>query len=261
MKIKKLFATLGIVVCMAFCMMFGMGNAMVANAAEVIPEYTFTEDNISYCLELTDEDDFKLTANNNGSEATVTGKYTLEEDVITLVVAGNEFAQFKLNEDMSMELVIEEEVEETPSGEIKVPTTVEDYKAQVEELTALIEQLHTELNKEEVNYEEVGKIAVAILGIVGLIILGLLIVIIRLKIKNINKDKLYQDVREATDKVFADYQKEVKDLIEDVKVTVTKKIDDNEEKRQAEAEAQSIKLRASVEAAKANLSINSVLDD
>lgn len=261
MKIKKLFATLGIAVCMAFCMMFGMGNTMVANAAEVIPEYTFTEENISYSLELTDEDDFKLTANNNGSEATVTGKYTLEEDIITLVVAGDEFAQFKLNEDMSMELVIEEEVEETPDGEIKVPTTVEDYKAQVEELTALIEQLHTELNKEEVNYEEVGKIAVAILGIVGLIILGLLIVIIRLKIKNINKDKLYQDVREATDKVFADYQKEVKGLIEDVKVTVTKKIDDNEEKRQAEAEAQSIKLRASVEAAKANLSINSVLDD
>ena len=260
MKIKKLFATLGITLCMAFCLMFGMGNT-VAFAAEAIPQYTFAEDNISYCLELTDEDDFKLTANNNGSEATITGKYTLEEDIITLVVAGNEFAQFKLNEDMSMELVIEEEVEETPDGEIKVPTTVEDYKAQVEELTALIEQLHTELNKEEVNYEEVGKIAVAILGVVGLIILGLLIVIIRLKIKNINKDKLYQDVREATDKAFADYQKEVKGLIEDVKVTVTKKIDDNEEKRQAEAEAQSIKLRASVEAAKANLSINSVLDD
>ena len=261
MKIKKLFATLGIVVCMAFCMMFGMGNAVVANAAEVVPSYTFTEENISYNLELTDEDDFKLVAINNGSEITVNGKYTLEGDVITLIIAEEAFAQFKLNEDYTMELVVEEEVEETPSGEIKVPTSVEDYKAQVEELTALIEKLHTELNKEEVNYEEVGKIAVAILGVVGLIILGLLIVIVRLKIKNINKDKLYQEVREETDKIFAGYQKEVKGLIEDVKTSVTKKIDETEEKRQAEAEAQSIKLRASVEAAKANLKINNVLDE
>ena len=92
---------------------------------------------------------------------------------------------------MTMELVVKKKTTTNEDG-IKVPMTPSDYKAQIEELTGLIEQLHSELNKEEVNYEEVGKITIAILAIVGMIILGLLIVIIRLKIKNINKDKLYQ---------------------------------------------------------------------
>ena len=222
--------------------------------------YTFEDAGGSYTITLKTAEDYELVAVSGSDSMTVNGKYTVEGSKLTLLLKDSVLYEFNINADGTLTL-IEPPVENPPAEEpgTEEPGLVEpDYSGLT--TAELIEALKEALSESEINWKKVGGIALALFGGLALSLISLLIYIIRLKLKNIDMVKVAEKFKEEADAKLAEYEKkveeELKQLDDDVKVS----IDKAESKRKEEIEAQSLKLTASIEEAKKNLSINTELE-
>jgi len=214
--------------------------------------YHYTDSEGSIIVTLKSAEKYEAVLTQGETVATVSGKYTLVEDKLTLFLGEDTFLEFKVLEDGKLErfeVVVEPEEEE------------EDNPYAHMTLNELIEALKTELKKDQIDVNTVGKILLALLGVFATSIIGLLVAIIRMKVKGAKREEIIEMVEKKAADDMAQYQDQVKELINDLLVKVEKKIDDTEEQRKAEAEAQNLKLKESIAKAKKNLAINDVLDN
>jgi len=214
--------------------------------------YVFEDEDGRMEITLISEELYQATIIAGETEATVKDKYVKEENILTLYLRGELLGKFKVLEDKSLER-IEEDIEDMEDEETSQYSHMN--------LNELIDALKNELKESDINYKKVGAILLAMLGLFGSGIVGLLIAIIKLKLKNMKKDDIIDAVRKEADEKFAQYQDDVKELLNVLMDKVTKKIDDAEEKREKEAQAQNLRLKASIEQAKKNLSINNILNE
>ena len=222
--------------------------------------YTYEDAGGSYTITLKTAEDYELVAVSGSDSMTVNGKYTVEASKLTLLLKDSVLYEFTINEDGTLTLV-EPPVENPPVEEpgTEEPGLVEpDYSGLT--TAELIEALKEALKESEIDWKKVGGIALSLFGGLALSLISLLIYIIRLKLKNIDIVKVSEKFKEEADAKLAEYEKkveeELKQLDDDVKVS----IDKAESKRKEEIEAESLKLTASIEEAKKNLSINKELE-
>lgn len=217
--------------------------------------YTYSDEGGSYVFTVKSETEISVEATSpTGEVITLTCTYTLEENLLTLYMAGEVWSQFTINEDNTL-TVYEEEI--VPDVEIENV----DLEEEISNLQLLIEALKAELEAETFNAENLAKILVALGGTLGSILLVLLYKLLRTKVLNLKNSEEYEKTKQGMAEEFAKYQAEVKELINSLEAKVVKKIDDTEEKRQKDIEAQSLSLSEKIEEAKKNLSIDEILND
>ena len=216
--------------------------------------YTFEDAGGSYTITLKTAEDYELVAVSGSDSMTVTGKYTVEGSKLTLLLKDDVLYEFNINEDGTLTLV-EPVPEEPGTGE---PIEEPDYSGLT--TAELIEALKEALSESEINWKKVGGIALALFGGLALSLISLLIYIIRLKLKNIDMVKVAEKFKEEADAKLAEYEKKVEESLKQLDDDVKVSIDKAESKRKEEIEAESLKLTASIEEAKKNLSINTELE-
>lgn len=228
----------------------------IVEEVETKEVYTFVDGEYSSVITILDEEKLEMEVTKGDTVISAVCKYTLKENVLTVLLDGEEF-NFNILENNVLEPVKDEPViEEEPPVEID-PEIKEDSQ----EFLELLEALRTELKKENKDMELIAKILLGIAGAVSSVLLAVMIRLIKLKITNINKDEIYKKAEEKANAKFAEYQEDVKTQLKNLEILVCKKIDETEEQRQKEAEAQSLKLKESVELAKKNLDIKRVLNE
>ena len=222
--------------------------------------YTFEDAGGSYTITLKTAEDYELVAVSGSDSMTVNGKYTVEGSKLTLLLKDSVLYEFNINEDGTITL-IEPPVENPPVEEpgTEEPGLVEpDYSGLT--TAELIEALKEALKESEIDWKKVGSIALALFGGLALSLISLLIYIIRLKLKNIDMVKVSEKFKEEADTKLAEYEKRVEEALKQLDDDVKVSIDKAESKRKEEIEEQSLKLTASIEEAKKNLSINTELE-
>lgn len=234
-----------------------ISNTQTAKKLEVpetqTVEYTYADEGGTYIITLSSAEEATITATKaSGETTTFTCTYTLEGSKLSLSYEGELWAEFTINEDNSLTLI------ENP-GILDIDQI--DLKEEVSNLQALIEALKQELEAETFNADNIAKILIAMGGTLGSILLVLGVKLVKTKIKNLKNDEEYQKAKQAMAEEFAKYQSEVKELISSLEDKVVKKIDDTEEKRQLQIEAQSLALTDKIEEAKKNLSIDEILEE
>lgn len=207
--------------------------------------YTYTESSGIYSITLKSETEYTMiyTPSDSSDEpVSFNGTYTKVDGELTLSLFDTASLKFVINEDgtLTKSSVIYGENEYTGKS-----------------ISELVTLLINELKQSTINWDNISKILLTIAGALSSVIIALLVALIRLRVKNINKDEVYELAKKKSDELYAN----VCDKIQALDTKVTKKIDDTEAKRKAEAEEQSLKLKQSIEEAKANLSINDVLNE
>lgn len=219
--------------------------------------YSYTDEAGEYTYTIESETQVLVKAvSNSGTYIDALCTYTIEENVLRVYFEENEIGVFVIGENNVLTLYEEPPVEEVPP----IITDEENNKYN-ENILQLIQELEEELKKDSKDMEVVAKILLGIIAAVGSILLTLAVKLIKLKIKNIDKDALYKAAEAKAYEKFEEYQNQVNLQLQSLETKVCRKIDETEEQRQKEAEARSIKLRESVEEAKKNLDIKKVLND
>lgn len=159
------------------------------------------------------------------------------------------------------ETPVEDPVDEDPITPGVDESDKEHEEIATDDLLQLIEALKTELAAQSKDWGNIAKILISILGAVLTLALALLIKIIKLKVRNIANDETYNKTVQATNELFEKYREEIKEHLDALGDDVKKSLDEREQKRKEEAEANSIKLSESLKAAKEGLAINDVLSN
>lgn len=240
--------------------------------------YTYTDEGGVYTFTLKSEQEIFIKAvSDNGTELTLTAFYVLSDNILSIIIDDAIWQEFVITEG-STELTLIEDEPETPvepsePTEPEVPgddTTIEDVlpdidteenlSETVENLKALVEALKNELAQETFNAENLAKILVGILSALGSLALILLFRLLKTKIRNLKNNEEYEKAKKAMEDEFANYQAEIREMLNSLEAKVVKKIDDTEDKRQRAIEAQSHQLNEAVNEAKKNLSLDEILD-
>lgn len=204
--------------------------------------FTYIEDGITFNIKLTSETEYTLEMVEGEITTSIKGTYILAENVLTLNANGKQLYKFTVNEDNTL-------------------TKYTDSTTYTEEdLKKLFEELVAELGKDETDWTKVKQILIGIAGASAFLIISLLFYLIKLKMKTILNQDAYNKLVAKFDEKLDEIRDEARKNSDALRADIYKRFDDSESARKAEAEAQSIKLKQSIEVAKANLQMDDVLD-
>lgn len=238
-------------------------------------EYTFIFEDKIYTIKTTSE--FECIMKSDDASTETKYNYVITNNIFALVDSGNKVLRtFTINADNSLTEVNKDtgltkddlkDILEAIKTQINFNNISEDdfnnLKNNVDSLKDIINNLVDELSKEkqDIDWKTVLKLVLTLVGLVSIIVIALLIALLRTKLITVRNSRIYEKTKQATDEMFAGYQKTVVDMIDKLGEKVSNKIDESEENRKKEAEAESLKLKAEIETAKKNLLISNVLDE